>query len=79
MGLRENLKPQLGDKFVEHPPAGAQKDPTRVYFESSDDWCSVAYWYQTLPTKKFPQLPNRIERSADLCIEDKEKIKRDDV
>ena len=28
----------------------------------SDDFSSVAYWYQTLPTKPFPELPSVAER-----------------
>ena len=29
------------------------------YLPLQDDISSVAYWYQTLPSQKFPQLPNR--------------------
>ncbi len=29
------------------------------YLPLQDDIASVAYWYQTLPTKKFPQLPDK--------------------
>jgi len=29
------------------------------YLPLQDDIASVAYWYQTLPHKKFPQLPER--------------------
>ena len=32
----------------------------------SDDYCSTAYWYQTLPSPAFPELPDRAARSADL-------------
>ena len=31
-------------------------------FERQDDVCSVAYWYQTLPTAPFPPFPSRQER-----------------
>src|SRR5690554_2205621 len=36
---------------------GWRKD--RRYLPLQDDIASVAYWYQTLPGKKFPQLPDR--------------------
>ena len=29
------------------------------YFPGMHDICSVAYWYQTLPTPPFPLLPDR--------------------
>jgi hypothetical protein len=29
------------------------------YLARQDDIASVAYWYQTLPTAAFPQLPDR--------------------
>lgn len=35
-------------------------------FERSDDWCSVAYWYQLKPVTTMPPLPNREARTADL-------------
>lgn len=31
----------------------------RRYLPLQDDICSVAYWYQTLPTSPFPTLPDR--------------------
>ncbi len=31
----------------------------RTYMPLRDDVASVAYWYQTLPTAPFPELPNR--------------------
>lgn len=29
------------------------------YYPGQHDICSVAYWYQTLPTQRFPELPDR--------------------
>ena len=69
IGDRKLVKEHFGDRFIEYTPAGEQTNPDYRYFERSDDWCSVAYWYQTLPTKSFPPLPTRRERSADLLIE----------
>lgn len=36
------------------------RDRTRYYL-GQHDICSVAYWYQTLPTPAFPKLPDRNE------------------
>lgn len=35
-------------------------------YERSDDWSSVAYWYQIEPHNPFPTLPDRLARIADL-------------
>ncbi len=35
-------------------------------FERSDDWCSVAYWYQLKPISRIPALPDRAARTVDL-------------
>ncbi len=35
-------------------------------FERSDDWCSVAYWYQLKPVKQMPPFPDRAARSEAL-------------
>ncbi len=31
----------------------------KYYLPRQDDLASVAYWYQTLPTAKFPELPDK--------------------
>ena len=33
--------------------------PDGRYLPGQDDICSVAYWYQNLPTNPFPELPDR--------------------
>ena len=38
---------------------GWRTDKDRRYLPLQDDIASVAYWYQTLPTKPFPKLPDR--------------------
>ncbi|MDP6509002.1 MAG: DUF2961 domain-containing protein [Chloroflexota bacterium] len=38
---------------------GWRTDPDRRYLPLQDDISSVAYWYQTLPTAPFPELPDR--------------------
>jgi len=63
-GPRESAVKGYGDKVVIYPAFGAPEH--MVMFERSDDICSVAYWYQTGPTRPFPPLPSREERVADL-------------
>ena len=55
------------DKFIE---AGHYaKNSPGGNFERTDDVCSTAYWYQTLPTAPFPVLPDSTLRSLDLVSE----------
>ena len=42
--------------------------------DKSNDYASTAYWYQTLPTKPFPDLPGREIHSLDLVGEDGEDL-----
>lgn len=60
------------DRFIE---AGQyEKNSPGGNFERVDDMCSTAYWYQTLPTKPFPALPNQALRSLDLVSDDSEDL-----
>ena len=59
-------KEHFGADYVAYPAVGAEPDSEARYVERSDDWSSVAYWYQSLPTVPFPALPKRAARSADL-------------
>lgn len=61
-GPRKSAIAGYGDKAVLYPAFGAPED--MVMFERSDDISSVAYWYQTGPTRPFPPLPGREERIA---------------
>ena len=56
----------FGSDYVGYHAAGAGAGSEQGMFDLSDDYCSVAYWYQTLPSRTFPPLPDRSERSADL-------------
>ncbi len=67
------------DDFVRYPAAGAKPDATTCYFDRSDDYSSVAYWYQTLPTVPFPKLPDREARSANLLDHKESGPKRADL
>jgi hypothetical protein len=44
-----------------------------LVFERSDDMCSTAFWYQTLPAQPFPEFPGRELRSAHIEKRDSEK------
>jgi len=59
-GRLPDVREELGDDAVVYTPAvdDAGGDDA-CYFERSDDWSSVSYWFQTLPTVPFPALPDR--------------------
>jgi len=76
-GEREAARAHFGADYHEHPAAGAQPNGSTVYMERSDDWSSVAYWYQELPTAPFPPFPDRALRQADLPAP--QLVKREDV
>jgi len=43
------------------------------FFERSDDYSSVAYWYQLKPAKRMAPLPDRAARTADIMPLPKKK------
>lgn len=47
---------------------GTKEEDGICIFERSDDYSSVAFWYQELPTQPFPAFPSADEREADLII-----------
>lgn len=65
-GNPADVKKAFGDDAHIYSAWGAENDETICYYERSDDYCSTVFWYQQLPFKGFPQLPNRQQRSADL-------------
>lgn len=69
---------QYGDDFVRYEAAGAPPGDDNCYFDREDDCCSVAFWYQMLPSVSFPPLPDRAARSADLPTV-KENARRTDM
>lgn len=79
-GLRLKAKEHYGLEFTGYPAAGVSDDHEYCYFDRSDDYCSVAYWYQTLPSVPFPAFPKREQRTANL-LEQKnvEAVKRTDI
>lgn len=64
----EKWKKAVEEGIVMMPdnPSAPGELPKEGYFlfERADDYCSTAYWYQTLPTQPFPRLPGRAARTA---------------
>lgn len=65
-GSKRKAEEYFGEEAGYYKAVGEPEDGDIKLFERADDYCSVAYWYQTLPARKFPTLPNRYERSKDL-------------
>lgn len=65
-GEREWAGEFYGKEGACYKAAGCDKDSHLCLFERSDDYCSVAYWYQELPTRPFPKLPDKEERLKDI-------------
>lgn len=61
-GERKWAEAFYGDNGGYYKAAGCAEDSHLCLFERSDDYCSVAYWYQELPTNPFPELPDRKKR-----------------
>lgn len=62
-GSGEKAKARLGNDFTRYTAIGLTDNDDTCYFDREDDWCSVAYWYQTLPTAPFPPFPGVRERT----------------
>ena len=77
-GSEKAVRPVLKEEFRRFPAAGEKPDGDMCYYDRSDDFSSVAYWYQTLPTVPFPPLPDREARLAG-CLTDAETVRRDDI
>ena len=75
-GDKEKARKVMGEDFVSYPAAGGDDDV--CYFDRSDDYCSTAFWYQTLPTRPFPKFPTKEERLCDL-VEEKKVAERNDI
>ncbi|MBP3965583.1 glycoside hydrolase family 172 protein [Paenibacillus lignilyticus] len=68
-----------GDDFTRYRAAGNGPDADDCYFELSDDYCAVAYWYQSLPSQPFAGFPSREDRIKDLLGGETDGPKRSDV
>jgi len=53
-------------RFEPPPTAGPADESTWENFESPQDVCATAYWYQTLPSPRWPALETYAERVKDL-------------
>lgn len=78
-GSGEKAKNHFGDAFRKYQAAGSTPEADGCYFDLSDDYCSVAYWYQSLPSQAFPPLPNNEYRIRDLHLENNKGPQRTDV
>jgi hypothetical protein len=76
-GYTAEAEAHYGEHFVKSLSIGQDDMSKFCYFDRSDDYSSVAYWYQTLPAAPFPKLPSVEELRADLI--DEEAIKRSDI
>lgn len=65
-GPRSQVQADFGSQADIYSAWGEAEDAEICYYERSDDYCSTALWYQTLPTQPFPPLPDRAARSKDL-------------
>lgn len=65
-GERKWAEAFYGRQGACYKAAGCEADSHLCLFERSDDYCSVAYWYQELPTNPFPKFPDRKERTIDI-------------
>lgn len=65
-GNRKYAEEFFKDSGGYYKAAGCAPEDEICLFERSDDYCSVALWYQTLPTVLFPELPDRDARMKNL-------------
>lgn len=65
-GSRKEVKADFGDQADIFTAWGETDASDTCYYERSDDYCSTAFWYQTLPTAPFPPFPDREARSKDI-------------
>ena len=71
----KQMKPEDYPELVDtHQRFNPQKDSTPDKwgnFESPQDVCATAYWYQTLPSSPFPPLESYVDRLKDLDFKKK--------
>ena len=72
--LPEGARPELVRTHRRfEPPAAASADDGKTWenFESPQDVCATAYWYQTLPSPRWPPIEAYAERVRDLGLPEK--------
>ena len=70
-GLPEEQRPELVRTHQRFPPSGeaAKADAaTWENFETRQDVCATAYWYQALPSPRWPALEPYADRVKDLGL-----------
>ncbi|MBM7565490.1 glycoside hydrolase family 172 protein [Paenibacillus sacheonensis] len=78
-GSGSKAREHYGDALVRYRAFGNDEAADDCYFERSDDYCAVAYWYQSLPSLPFDRFPTREERSRDLGTSDSGRPARTDM
>jgi hypothetical protein len=68
--LPEERWPELVRNHQRFEPAAASAadESTWENFETPQDVCATAYWYQTLPSPRWPALERYAERVKDLGL-----------
>nr|MDD6335348.1 DUF2961 domain-containing protein [bacterium] len=78
-GKIDPVSQHYGENFHQMPSCGNPPEKRVCYFERSDDYCSVSYWYQQQPHAPFADFPDRQARSCDLDFDAvRGQIKRED-
>lgn len=73
-----NVKPVLKEHFKCYPAAGEHNN-TMCYYDRSDDYCCVAYWYQKEVNKEIQPMLSYEELIRDVVDYKAEGIKRLDL
>jgi hypothetical protein len=70
-GLPEERRPELvrtHRRFQPSSEAAPADEAAWENFETRQDVCATAYWYQTLPSPRWPALEPYAERVKDLAL-----------
>lgn len=65
-GNEEKARKFYGQEGNYYRAVGTKESDGICIFERSDDYSSVAYWYQELPTVPFPALPSKTVREENI-------------
>lgn len=76
-GSRIKAADFYGKEFRQYHAAGSPDDSECCYYDRSDDYASVAYWYQTLPSAPLAAIPDRQSRSSDLPVFQRKAVQGD--
>jgi hypothetical protein len=65
-GSRAKAAQVFGENAITYRAVGTEPGSDLGLFERSDDYSSVAFWYQQAPNPQWPALPGREERTHNL-------------